>query len=371
MAYQVYTGSDAEWDRLAVGFPDPHFLQSAAWARVKAGYGWRPFRLIWPGAAAPVAAVQVLEREVRLPLLPGALRIHYSPRGPLLQDWNLAADVGQALEGLLDFARQRGALALKIDPEVPLGYGAPDDPDEQPVQAGMELRQYLQSSGWLFSPDQVQFRNTVMINLAPDEEALLAAMKQKTRYNVRLAGRRGVEVRTARTEDFAMLYRMYAETSVRDGFVIREQPYYLQVWNTFDEADQMEGLIADVDGTPVAAVMILRYGGRAWYVYGMSTEAHREKMPNYLLQWEAMRRARAAGCREYDLWGAPDEFDENDPLWGVYRFKQGLAGRVVRTVGAWDYPVRPALYRLYTNVLPRLLSVLRRRGLAATRQSLE
>jgi lipid II:glycine glycyltransferase (peptidoglycan interpeptide bridge formation enzyme) len=101
----------------------------------------------------------------------------------------------------------------------------------------------------------------------------------------------------------------------------------------------------------------------------MSRSEHRQKMPNHLLQWEAMQRARAAGCRVYDLWGAPQVFDQSDPLWGVYRFKDGFGGQVVRCLGAWDRPVRPLLYRLYTQALPRLLAMMRRRGKARTRRA--
>jgi lipid II:glycine glycyltransferase (peptidoglycan interpeptide bridge formation enzyme) len=101
----------------------------------------------------------------------------------------------------------------------------------------------------------------------------------------------------------------------------------------------------------------------------MSREAHREKMPNHLLQWEAICRLKACGCRQYDLWGAPDSFDESDSMWGVYRFKEGLGGTVVRTSGAWDLPTRPLLYKLYTQTLPRILNRMRRRGRAATQQA--
>jgi lipid II:glycine glycyltransferase (peptidoglycan interpeptide bridge formation enzyme) len=118
----------------------------------------------------------------------------------------------------------------------------------------------------------------------------------------------------------------------------------------------------------VAGVVIFRFAGRAWYMQGMSGLAHREKMPNYLLQWEAIHRAKAAGCRIYDLWGAPDEFSEHDSMWGVYRFKEGLGGQVVRHIGAWDLPVQPLAYKIYTQTLPRLLDVMRRKGKQRTRR---
>ena len=93
-------------------------------------------------------------------------------------------------------------------------------------------------------------------------------------------------------------------------------------------------------------------------------------MPNYLLQWEAMRLSKALGCHTYDMWGGPDNFDESDPLWGVYRFKEGFNGQVVRHLGAWDYTSRPGLYRLYTRTLPKILGVMRSRGKAATQRRL-
>lgn len=131
-----------------------------------------------------------------------------------------------------------------------------------------------------------------------------------------------------------------------------------------------EPLIAEVDGEPVAAIWLFMFAGRAYYVYGMSREAHREKMPNYLLQWEAMKRAKARGCSVYDLWGAPDEFNESDSMWGVFHFKEGLGGQVVRTLGAWDYAPNPFWYRLYSEIIPRVLDVMRSRGKASTQRSM-
>ncbi len=177
-----------------------------------------------------------------------------------------------------------------------------------------------------------------------------------------------------------MLYKMYAETSVRDGFVIRDEGYYKTVWETFMRSNvhtpersnvpTCEPLIAEVNNEPVAAIFVFYFAGRAYYVYGMSRDKHREKMPTYLLQWEAMKRAKANGCTVYDLWGAPEVFDESDSMWGVYRFKEGLGGKVVRTLGAWDFAPSPLWYKMYSEVIPRMLDVMRSRGKARTKQSL-
>jgi lipid II:glycine glycyltransferase (peptidoglycan interpeptide bridge formation enzyme) len=133
------------------------------------------------------------------------------------------------------------------------------------------------------------------------------------------------------------------------------------LWETFLEAGMVEPLIAEVEHQPVAGVVIFRFASQAWYLQGMSRQEHREKMPNYLLQWEAIQRARQAGCTVYDLWGAPDSFQSDDPLWGVYRFKEGLGGKLVRHIGAWDLPVRPFYYKVYMDLLPRFLEIMRRR----------
>ena len=120
----------------------------------------------------------------------------------------------------------------------------------------------------------------------------------------------------------------------------------------------------------MAAISLFYFAGQAIYLFGMSSDEHREKMPNHLLQWEAMRRAKALGCTVYNLWGAPDEFNESDGLWGVFRFKEGLGGYVSRTIGAWDFTPSPLLYKLYTGILPRLMDLMRVRGKALTRQAL-
>ena len=132
-----------------------------------------------------------------------------------------------------------------------------------------------------------------------------------------------------------------------------------------------EPLIADVNNEPVAAIFVFYFAGCAYYFYGMSRNLHREKMPSYLLQWEAIKRARAKGCTVYDLWGAPDVFDESDSMWGVYRFKEGLGGKVVRTLGAWDFAPSPLWYKMYSEIIPRVLDLMRSRGKSKTKQSLE
>jgi len=377
---EAFNGNAPAWDEMIAGLPHPHLLQTWEWANVKEKYGWRALPMVWYSAAEviPVAAAMILERTISGIGFSARLRVLYVPKGPNL-DWDNSALRQRVLGDLQVFAKRRGAIFIKLDPDVELGVGIPGTIDSKEAKNGQIVRSELEQNGWLFSQDQIQFRNTVLIDLTPKDDEMLARMKQKTRYNIRLAEKKGVSVRAAETADLALLYRMYAETSVRDRFLIRGEDYYQTVWKIFRTGSKAtpsavepysEPLIAEVDEEPVAALSLFYFAGHAYYLYGMSRDAHREKMPNYLLQWGAIRRARELGCKDYNLWGAPNEFDEDDNLWGVFRFKEGLGGTVSRTIGAWDFTPNLVLYKLYTRILPRILSMMRSRGKAKTKQSL-
>ena len=286
------------------------------------------------------------------------LRILYIPRGPLL-DWNDPTLTNLVLEELESLARQQRAIFIKIDPEVIIEKGSLDTLEHHASGPGKFTLDTFTQRGWRFSKDQVQFRNTVFLNLNGSEEDLLGRMKQKSRYNLRLAIKKGVKVRQGNFQDHSMLYRLYKETSIRDGFIIREESYYRKIWKLFEEEGLSKIFIAEVEGNPIAGLIVFHYLEKAWFLYGMSSQSHRDFMPNYLLQWEAMKFARSIGCKTYDLWGAPDEFEESDPLWGVFRFKEGLGGEIVRTCGAWDYTTHPVMYQAYTSILPKMLDILR------------
>ncbi len=359
------------WDATLAELPGAHILQTEEWGQLKALVGWKPIFKRWAGTDGQVvAAAMVLQREVPTRGFAARLRILYAPKGPIL-NWGNAELRKMVLKDLEQLARKQRAIFIKVDPDVIVGTGIPGSGEQQTDPAGEAVSQDFRHQGWQLSGSQVQFKNTFLIDITGDDEALLARMKQKTRYNIRLAQRKGVQTRLGSAQDFDLIYRMYAETSLRDGFTIREKSYYLRTWGAFLEKNFADLLIAEVEGEPVAGLILFRFRDRAWYMYGMSRAIHREKMPTYLLQWAAIQRAKALNCTIYDLWGAPDQFSENDPMWGVYRFKEGLGGKIVRTNGAWDYPVSKPLYHLYNQLLPRLLNIMRKRGEAQTRQSIE
>lgn len=349
--------SDPEsWRAVLAELPDPHVLQSWEWGEMKSQTGWQAERLVLPGASGqPRAAFQFLWRQ---PLEQFPLRVAYVPKGPLL-DWQNRELMDEVLSLVEQHARRRGCIFVKIDPNV-----REDSP------AGRLLVATLWRRGWHYSDEQIQFKNTAFTDLTADEETLLADMKSKWRYNTRLARRRGVAARISQPEqrqaDLAAFYRLYAETGGRDGFLIRPFAYYETIWRTFLDAQCHEAnpaggalLLAEHpdDPEPVAGLFLLRYGRRAWYFYGASSDRHRRDMPNYLLQWRAMQWAKSQGCTVYDWWGAPtDPDDPDDPMQGVWRFKQGFGAEFQPHIGAWDRPLSHLLYSVYTEAMPRLLA---------------
>ncbi len=353
----------AQWDTALAALPLAHVLQTWDWGDFKSRWGWEPIRLLFERDGQPLAAAQILCR--RLSHIP--LSVTYVPKGPALDysDVSLLAHVLSTLEAQ---ARDRRSLFVKIDADVRLGVGPENLP---PVPEAAAVLKMLARRGWRPSAEQIQFKNTVVVDLRPDEDTLLARMKAKTRYNVRLAGRRGVQIRSGDEADLKTFYSLYRETARRDGFLIRPPAYYLDLWTQFLRAGRARLLLAEVEGAPIAGLMLFLFGQTAWYMYGASSSQYRNLMPNHLLQWEAIRLARRLGCTQYDMWGAPDHFDQSDPMWGVYRFKTGFGGETIRGMGAFDYPPSAWRYWIYTAAMPRMLALMRRRrtsslGLKAT-----
>ncbi len=342
----------SSWDAALTSLPQPHVLQSWDWGDFKGRWGWRPIRQLFEEEGHLVAAAQILQR--RLPRTP--FSVTYVPKGPVL-DYGDTPLLVKILSVLERQAKQQGSLFVKIDPDVWLGFGAEGS---SPLPRAITVLETLTDRGWHPSAEQIQFKNTVTIDLTPDEDELLARMKAKTRYNVRLPSRRGVSVRSGAESELRVFYDLYHETSQRDGFLIRPPAYYLDVWRQFLRTGRAHILLAEREGEAIAGLILFSFGQTAWYMYGASSNRHRHLMPSYLLQWEAMRLAKHLGCTHYDMWGAPDYFDESDPMWGVYRFKTGFGGKTVRGIGAFDYAPSRWLYRIYMVANPRMLSLMRR-----------
>lgn len=340
LQYTVIQNAE-QWNNALLSIPRAHVLQSWDWGEIKARQGWTAMRVLFLQNGAPVAAAQILRRP--LPRTP--FGVLYVPKGPALdfENTELFARVLTELEGI---ARQQRAIFIKIDPDVRV---------ETPAA------KVLSQQAWRVSGEQIQFHNTVTLDLMRTEDEILAAMKQKWRYNIRLAEKKGVQIASPGNGDWKLFYDLYGETGARDGFLIRSFEYYRDVWTTMQDAVQAKLFLARVNDEPIAGIVLFLFGKRAWYFYGASRSAHRDLMPNHLLQWEAMRWAKAQGCTEYDFWGAPNRLEESAPMYGVYKFKMGFGGEFVERIPAHDFVVNRALYWLYAVARPRYLARLRGR----------
>lgn len=261
----------------------------------------------------------------------------YAPRGPIIDDPD-----SPAMTILLNYVKAEatkcGAVMLKVEP------GAPDG-DVRWLTA-------LQKRGFRPNPYASHIRHEWVLDIRPEEKALLAGMKEKWRYNVRLAARKGVTVRQGQGEaDIDTFYRLYQVTSERDRFFIHSKAHYEDVMRLYSEGERAALLLAEYEGEPIAGIIVLRFGRWSWYMYGASANEYRNLMPNHLLQWHGIQWAKSHGCWYYNFRGIPDVLEEGQELWGVYVFKRGFGGFAVRSLETHDLAYRPLLYAAYRRML--------------------
>ena len=309
-----------QWKEYLQQYPDTHVLQLAEWGELKSHFGWSVERII-----SQYSGAQILFRH-----LPLGFSIGYIPKGPLGNPdptfWQETSKV----------CNKHRAIFLKIEPNAwqnePITY-LPED---------------------CVASDPIQPRQTATLDLSQSPEAILAGMKQKTRYNIQLAAKKDVVV--SPSTDVRIFAELMRTTSERDRFGVHQEGYYRRCFDLFKSDDHCELFVATYQQLPLAGVMVFRSGKRSWYFYGASSNMERNRMPAYLLQWKAIEWAMQHGCESYDLWGIPDapaaeleqQFESrNDGLWGVYRFKRGFNGTIKRSSGAFDLIFQPVLYHLY------------------------
>ncbi len=333
--------ADQTWNSFVEAHSQAHLLQTAPWGDLKSRFGWSAERVgLGTSSGIIVSGAQILYRA--LPF--GLGKLAYVPKGPLV-NWQDAAQVAQTVAALDTAARDRGAIALTIEPDLP---------------DAREHADALRHAGFVAGVTSIQPRRTLLVDLAPDETAILGAMKSKTRYNIRLSARKGVTVRLGTAADVEAFNQLMATTGERNRFGVRSPAYYHAAFDLFAPHDQVGLFLAEYQGEPLACLMAFALGRTAWYFHGGSSDVHRNLMAPYAVQWAAIRWAKAKGCTTYDLWGVPDydeetletQFSERqDGLWGVYRFKRGFGGRLMRSIGAWDRIYSPLRYRLYRLAL--------------------
>lgn len=314
--------TEEEWKQTLGQFPEAHLLQSAEWGKLKSNFGWKPVWLNSGGCSA-----QILFKS-----LPAGMSIGYIPKGPLgtpdLSFWRDLLEVGKDHRGIM----------IKIEP---------DDNDD--------LTKWSDAPTQLIPSNPIQPARSILLDLSVDEKLILDRMKQKTRYNIHLAEKK--EITIVPSDDIRAFYDLMIRTGDRDGFGIHSYEYYQKAYDLFSVNGHCILLTARYAGMDLAAVMLFTNGHRCWYFYGASTDIERNRMPVYLLQWEAIRWAKQQGCILYDLWGIPDHpaeileeqfMNRSDGLWGVYRFKRGFGGKIMQTPQTMDLVIQPLLYKMFT-----------------------
>jgi lipid II:glycine glycyltransferase (peptidoglycan interpeptide bridge formation enzyme) len=315
-----------DWNAFLKDNPDAHILQSGEWGELKSAFGWDAIRVAGDGIGA-----QILFR--RLPL---GLTFAYIPKGPVVSP--LSNSEKRFWTEVDALCREKHAVFLKVERD---GW-------EDGSSVSMPTPHFLSS------PQHIQPGNTLVVDLRGSEEDVFNRMKPKTRYNIRLAGRKEVIVQTS--NDIDGFYRVMGVTSQREAFHVHSLEYYQRAYELFYPKGMCELFMANFQGQTLAAMMVFAFGKNAYYFYGASADVERNRKPTYPLQWEAIRWAHRKGCSAYDMWGIPDEaadIDDDeaeareDGLWGVYRFKRGFGGSIKRAWRTLDRVYNPLLYKLY------------------------
>lgn len=317
----------AEFESFIAAHEKGHFMQSRLWAGCKTAWEWAGIA-VRNGEGQLVGAMSVLIR--RLPGIPVSLM--YAGRGPVcdLTDEGVLAELCQGARAL---AKKCRGYLLKIDPDI---LSSDTAAIAALGRAGFRLR----DSGKNFEGIQPRYVFRLYLSGRTEEE-IFASFEQKTRYNIRLSGRKGVEVRLCGEEMVESFAAIMRETGERDGFIVRNAEYFRGMLRALGEHARL--YMAFYEDKPVAGTLAIGYGDKVWYLYGASSNSYRNVMPNYALQWAMIRWAVERGARIYDFRGVSGDLSEDNPLYGLYRFKKGFNGDFTEFAGEFDLAFRPGL----------------------------
>ncbi len=341
MQVELLSSDDSQqWRDFVAGAPTGDVLQCMEWGELKARTGWQPYTVAVTDGGRIVAGAMALKRPAPL-----GRSLIYCPRGPVADPSDVAA-FGCLMDGLREFAREHRAILLKIDPPI----------------SGELAATAFREDGLRPAPVKdegfggTQPRAVMKTGPLEDDETLLMRFKPKTRYNIRLAERKGVQVTGGATrDDLGEFYALLQETAVRDGFSVRDFQYFSDLWDCIIDRGLGRLFLARHEGKLLSGAINFILGRQCWYVYGASSAELRKLMPNHLLQWRMMQWARDQGCEVYDFRGvALDRPGAGEHLAGLARFKAGFAAEYVEYVGEWDLPLSALLCGAFYLLEPRL-----------------
>lgn len=343
------------WNGFVSKSPACDVLQSYEWGELKRkSGGWKPIRLALEDNGKIVAAVSILKRK--LPKLQKC--IFYAPRGPVC-DFEDAKTLGALVEAVRERAAREGAILFKIDPSITIENTA-----TVAALRDVGFQEVADNQGF----GGIQPRCVMLLDISPSLDDVLGGCKPKWRYNIRLAEKKGVNVRSeCNKDDLVRFYSLLKETAERDRFLVRGFDYYEHMWDELVVPGLARLFLAEYEGEPVAGALSFVFGNRCCYTYGASSNRHRNVMPNHLMQWRMIEWAKESGCTWYDFRGVSQKKDSEsgDHLSGLNRFKEGFGAQFVEYIGEFDLPYSQPWYWAWTVGKPRataFLKSLRRRG---------
>ncbi len=350
---EIPEAEKASFNGFVANFPTGDLMQSWEWGDVKAKSGWRPVRVVGEDESGRIVAIA----SVLLRSIPRTGKfIAYVSRGPVMDTIDPRL-VSEFTAGLRAIALKHGAILLKIDPPVPI---------EDSVSA-----LNIEQAGFKLVADPTGFGGTqpkcvMQLDLDQSIDDLLASFKPKWRYNIRLAEKKGVTVKSDCTrEDLRAFYDVLQVTAKRDEFLVRGFSYFETMWDILEPSGFVKLFLTYHEGQVISGAFNFIIGDRAWYVYGASSNEHRNLMPNHLMQWVAIQWAKEAGCKWYDFRGVSPRrgaSEDDDHLQGLNRFKEGFSPRYVEYIGEYDMVLSPLWYWLWVKAKPAVSNALKARA---------
>ena len=262
----------------------------------------------------------------------------YSTRGPICDIYNEKV-IKDLTDGANELAKKYNAFVLRIEPDI--------------LKKDDKFREIAEKVGFKIKDDSKDFKDEIQprfvfrLNIKnKTEDEIFQNFHSKTRYNIRLAIKKGVVIREGSKDDLKDFYKIMIETGQRDDFIIRSLEYFEKMYDCL-APEHMKLLMAYHENKPIAGIIPIMYGNKVWYLYGASSNSYRNLMPNYLLQWTMIKEAIQRGADIYDFRGVSGVVDENHPQYGLYRFKKGFGAEFTEFIGEVYIPYKKLTYKMY------------------------
>ena len=321
--------SQAEYTSFLETHERCNFQQSIEWSNVKTS--WKHEVILAEDSSGKIiGSLMVLIRKI-----PIFGNIMYSARGPVCDIHNMEV-LKQINEGIQVLAKKYNAIVIRIEPDI--------------KSEDQSFRNIMLDLGYQIKDDAKNFREEIqpryvfrLDTKGKTEEELFKNLHSKTRYNVRLATKKGVTIKEGTKDDLKEFHKIMVTTGIRDGFITRSLSYFETMYDQM-APKHMKLLMAYYEDKPISGVIVIMYGNKTWYLYGASSNEHRNLMPNYLLQWEMIKIALENKSDIYDLRGVPGIADNSN---GLYRFKKGFGAEYTEFIGEVYMEFKPIRYRAY------------------------